>query len=135
MSDWRAKLFQHMSSGHGLTLVESEIHDIAAICAEADESEVKVQREDLARWLEKIEAAERFKMEMDQELGETIGKLIQIADQAKKSPMKFMSKIMMGSGEDIAKDLGIDLDAFTKILEKYAPGALKRLKESPQDEE
>lgn len=94
------------------------------------DDEIIVKKADLVRWHEKISDAEIFRADAEREIGEIITKLFEVVTMFQDSPTKLIMKLTMGKGDSMAAELGLDLDAYMKVLEKFAPIAMERLKQS-----
>jgi hypothetical protein len=126
-NEWQAKLFDYMSKAHNLTLTETELSDIRAVLYPLNlgEGEAIVNSEQLNQWIEAIKSGKQFRSEVETDIGWVAESLHNLMKGMGDSPMKLVSKAMMGKLNPA--ELGLDIDRLQAIGAKYAPETIKKL--------
>lgn len=127
--NWQERLFKHMSEYHNLTLVDTEMNDIKACIypLQLQEDQAIVNKDQLAKWLEKIEAANKFRAEVATDIGHVVESIHNVVKNAGDNPMKLVQKLAMGKFD--VKALGLDVEQLQAIGAKYAPDTVRRIQE------
>lgn len=138
--DWQQKLFVYLQSMYGLTLTETDLRDLQAQIYPPviDESECIVQKEQLQRWLDKIQGAKKYELEVQQDIGWVVEQIHNLVQSVGDEPMKFLQQILMkltkdkimgkkGDDQPMLKMIGLDVDRLQAIGAKYAPDTVKKL--------
>lgn len=128
--DWQQQLLNHMQEAHSVTLTHGEMNDIRAIIYPntLEPDQCIVQKDQLERWLAKIEASKKFQSEVETDIGWVVEAIHNLVKGVGDSPLKFAQQLMMGKLK--TSELGLDVDRLQAIGAKYAPETVKKIQTS-----
>lgn len=108
--------------------LNGESKKVVLMPVEENSQQVVVAKEQLERWLHKIEAAKKFQGEVETDIGWVVEAIHNLVKGVGDSPLKFAQQLMMGKLK--TSELGLDVDRLQAIGAKYAPETVKKIQSS-----
>lgn len=121
--NWSPEIHQPM-----LFIQNGESKLVVIIPMEDSSESVIVQKQQLERWLAKIEASKKFQSEVETDIGWVVEAIHNLVKGVGDSPLKFAQQLMMGKLK--TSELGLDVDRLQAIGAKYAPETVKKIQTS-----